>query len=129
MLCLIDLTLIFFTDAKYYYMNVTENVKNWPDARQDCIDMGKKLFEIRSETDLAFAYDAYNRIFGDVFWVGVKYVSNQYVYDSNGETYVGFWADGRPLYSVALNAGLFHENGLQDWPSHIRTTYYICEWP
>ena len=73
-------TLCNFTDIRYV---VVSDWKTWNDARDNCMAMGGRLIEIRSEDE----FYAARRLGGGLFWVGASYreVEGYWAWDSNEE--------------------------------------------
>ena len=90
--------------------------------------MGKKLFEVRSQEDLSFALDAYSTRFYGSFWIGVVQVNGQWVYDSDGEPFVGLWAPERPVGVDIYRRTLVSNNGIWDDTGGSDRRGYLCEW-
>ena len=77
---------------------VTE-VKNWQDAQQNCIEMGARLMEIRTQEEFETASRFNDEMGTDFFLGGIKAEGN-WVWNSNEEEIDElneFWGSGRPV--------------------------------
>ena len=101
---------------------------NWFDARTKCLSMGRNLFEIRSDVDfdlgIHFLRDIHN---WSGFWIGIKQESGKWVYDSDGEHHIGFWAIDRPIGSTSLTRTYLFFDGLWDDAGESDLRTFVCE--
>ena len=82
------------------YVTVTEELKDYSDAIQHCVDLGARLMEVRTQEKFNDAVELRNEI-GVSFWLAAKEIDTDgnWQWNSDSEAVdldTGFWFPGRP---------------------------------
>ena len=102
--------------------------RNWEDARQYCINLGRRLVEVRTQED----YDQALTLrleFDEAYYLGGTDIldNDAWVWDSNGESIntTHFWAENQPS-SSAENCIMMAYGGFHDLPC-LQLRPFVCE--
>ena len=99
------------------YVGVDSN-KNWNDAKQNCIENGGRLMEIRTQEEYETALQSRVVLNGYKFWIGGSdiEVKGNWVWDSNQEGVIlnEFWVSGSPLNTREKNCLAMSSSGMVD---------------
>ena len=97
-MCIKRKVLLNFVVTQYV---VVREYNTWQDARNHCVAMGARLFEIRSDEKYDDALQLYQEI-GGFYWVGANDIQeeNNWVWNSDQEdvNLNVFWRNGRPSF-------------------------------
>ena len=117
-----------FTDT---INDVVSELKTWQEARDNCIAMGARLMEIRTQEEYDTALSLYHQI-GDEFWLGgTDYPEEmQWVWDSNQEEVDlnRFWAH-TPGENTNANCLAMSDSGMchrHCFANSIQTRKSVC---